>query len=118
MISIDKRLLQRVRVPLGFIFAAVFLVAAWPTAITIAAGTGVALIGLLIRGWASGHIRKAATLATSGPYAYTRNPLYLGSLILGLGFTVASGVLWLTPLFFVLFLGLYLPVIRIEIGVN
>ncbi len=114
MISIDKRLLQRIRVPLGFIFAAVFLVAARPTVITIAAGAGISVIGLFVRGWASGHIRKAATLATGGPYAYTRNPLYLGSLLLGLGFTIASGVWWLALLFFVLFLGLYLPVIRIE----
>ena len=54
------------------------------------------------------------TLPTAGPYAFTRNPLYLGSLILGLGFTAASGVWWLALVFFVLYLGLYLPVMRIE----
>jgi hypothetical protein len=59
----------------------------------------------LIRAWASGHIRKNQTLAVSGPYAYTRNPLYLGSLILGVGFCIASGVWWLALGFGALFLG-------------
>jgi protein-S-isoprenylcysteine O-methyltransferase Ste14 len=114
MIKFDKRLLQRMRVPLGFVFAAVFLVAARPGAITIAVGAGVSLIGLLIRGWASGHIRKGRELAVSGPYAYTRNPLYLGSFILGVGFAIASGVWWLALVFIVLFLGIYLPVMNVE----
>lgn len=110
----DKRTLQRIRVPLGFIFAAVFLVFARPTPLTLATGGVVALLGLAIRAWASGHIRKAKTLAVTGPYSYTRNPLYAGSLILGLGFTVAAGVWWLAILFVVLFLGIYLPVMRVE----
>ncbi len=108
------RLLQRIRVPLGFIFAAVFLIFARPTTLTLAVGGGIALLGLLIRAWASGHIRKASELAVTGPYARTRNPLYLGSLILGLGFTVAAGVWWLTLLFLALFIGIYLPVMRVE----
>ncbi|MEQ1924380.1 MAG: isoprenylcysteine carboxylmethyltransferase family protein, partial [Pyrinomonadaceae bacterium] len=63
----------------------------------------------------SGHIRKASVLAVSGPYAYTRNPLYVGSFILGLGFTSASGVWWLALIFIALFLGIYLPVMRVEV---
>jgi protein-S-isoprenylcysteine O-methyltransferase Ste14 len=74
----------------------------------------IAVVGLLIRAWASGHIRKNQTLAVSGPYAYTRNPLYLGSLILGVGFCVAAGVWWLALGFGALFLGVYLPVMRVE----
>lgn len=116
MIKFDKRLVQRIRVPLGFIFAVVFIIFAKPTVITLIAGSVVVLVGVLIRAWASGHIRKAKTLAVSGPYAYTRNPLYVGSMIIGLGFTVASGVWWLAILFAVLFLGIYLPVMRVEIG--
>lgn len=77
-------------------------------------GSVVALIGLAVRAWASGHIRKARELAVTGPYAYTRNPLYVGTFLLGLGFTVASGVWWLALLFAVLFLGIYLPVMRVE----
>lgn len=116
MIKFDKRLVQRIRVPLGFIFAVVFVVFAKPTAITLLVGSVVVFAGVLIRAWASGHIRKAKKLAVSGPYAYTRNPLYVGSFIIGLGFTVASGVWWLAILFAALFLGIYLPVMRVEIG--
>ncbi len=112
--SFDKRTLQRIRVPLGFLFAGVFLVFARPTMMTLAVGGAIALIGLLIRAWASGHIRKAKTLAVTGPYAHTRNPLYLGSFILGLGFTVAAGVWWLALIFIALFLGIYFPVMRVE----
>lgn len=116
MIKFDKRLVQRIRVPLGFLFAIVFLIFARPTPLTLAIGSVVVCVGVLIRAWASGHIRKAKTLAVSGPYGFSRNPLYLGSLILGLGFTVAAGVWWLAILFCILFLGIYLPVMRVEIG--
>ena len=83
--------IQRWRVPLGFLCAALFILFARPRPMTLAVGAGVSLLGLLLRAWASGHLRKNDALATSGPYAYTRNPLYLGSFIMGLGFTLASG---------------------------
>ena len=114
MVSKNKRLLQRLRVPLGFLFAIIFLIFAKPALITLIAGSVISIIGILIRGWASGHIHKNQNLAISGPYAFTRNPLYLGSLLLGVGFTVASGVWWLALIFIVLFLGIYLPVMRVE----
>lgn len=114
MIKFDKRFLQRLRVPLGFLFAAVFLIFARPTPLTLAIGGAVAAAGLAIRAWASGHIRKASVLAVTGPYAYTRNPLYLGTLFLGVGFTVAAGVWWLALIFCALFIGIYLPVMRVE----
>lgn len=116
MIKFDKRFLQRIRIPLGFLFAIVFMIFAKSTPLTLVIGVGVALIGLLVRAWASGHIRKAVTLAISGPYAYTRNPLYVGSFFLGVGFTIAGGVWWLALLFSLLFLGIYLPVMRVEAG--
>jgi len=109
-----KRLLQRIRVPLGLVFAIVFLVFARPTPLWLAVGGVIAVIGLAIRAWASGHIRKASVLATSGPYAFTRNPLYVGSLLIGSAFCIASGVWWLAVLFCVLFLGIYFPVMRVE----
>jgi protein-S-isoprenylcysteine O-methyltransferase Ste14 len=110
---------QRWRVPLGFLCAGVFLLLARPTVLTLAVGGAVALLGLLMRAWAAGHIRKNAALAVTGPYAHTRNPLYLGSFVLGLGFTVAaSSSVWLLVvlggLFALLFLGIYLPVMRVE----
>ena len=106
--------IQRWRVPLGFLCAALFLLLAKPTRTALLAGACVSLLGLLIRAWAAGHIRKNAQLATSGPYAFTRNPLYLGSFLLGLGFTIASGQLVLGLLFAALFLGIYFPVMRVE----
>jgi len=99
---VDKRTLQRLRVPLGFLFAVVFLIFAKPSMLSIVIGSGV------------GHIRKARVLAVTGPYAYTRNPLYFGTFFLGLGFTVASGVWPLAILFALLFIGIYLPVMRVE----
>jgi protein-S-isoprenylcysteine O-methyltransferase Ste14 len=114
MPTFDKRFLQRIRIPLGFIFAVVFVVFARPTALSLLVGGGIALVGLTIRAWASGHIRKATVLAVTGPYAYTRNPLYLGSLVLGIGFTIAAGVWWLALVFAALFIGIYLPVMRVE----
>jgi protein-S-isoprenylcysteine O-methyltransferase Ste14 len=110
---------QRWRVPLGFLAAPLFLLLAEPSAPTLAAGGAVALVGLLVRAWASGHIRKNDALATSGPYAHTRNPLYLGSFVMGLGFTVAASGRWwqfavLGALFAALFLGIYVPVMRVE----
>jgi len=114
VVSNNKRLLQRLRVPLGFLFAAIFLYFAKPAFTTILVGAIVSIFGLFIRAWASGHIRKNQNLAVSGPYAYTRNPLYLGSFLLGVGFTVASGVWWLALIFIILFLGIYLPVMRVE----
>ncbi len=106
--------IQRWRVPLGFLCAAVFIFFARPTPMALLIGASVSILGLALRAWAAGHIRKNAQLATSGPYAFTRNPLYLGSFLLGLGFTIASGRLLLGVLFAALFLGIYLPVMRVE----
>ena len=100
--------------PAGFIFAALFFVFAKPTFVSLVIGSGVAIVGLAIRAWAAGHIRKAEQLAVSGPYAHTRNPLYIGSLLMAIGFTVAGGVWWLVLLSIVLFIGIYFPVIRVE----
>jgi len=108
--------MQRWRVPLGFLCAALFLLLARPQPLTLIIGGVVALCGLALRAWAAGHIRKNDRLATSGPYAFTRNPLYLGSFIMGLGFTLAAGHWWwlLGGMFVALFLGIYLPVMRVE----
>ena len=109
-----KRWLQRIRIPLGFLFSIVFLIFAKPWTLSLIIGGVVALAGLLIRAWASGHIRKARVLAISGPYAFTRNPLYVGSFVMGIGFSVASGVWWLAVLFGLLYLGIYFPVMIVE----
>lgn len=83
-------LAQRLRLPLGFLLAGLYLAFARPTPPTLAVGASIALAGLLIRAWAAGYIVKKKRLATAGPYAYTRNPLYLGSFLIAAGFAVAA----------------------------
>ena len=109
-----SRVARRIRVPLGFAFAAFFLWIARPSWASIAAGTAIAIPGILLRALASGHVKKDEELTTSGPYAYTRNPLYLGSLIMAVGFAIAARSLWVVALMLVMFFAIYLPVIRNE----
>src|SRR6266403_127430 len=106
--------IQRWRVPFGFLSAGLFILLARPRPITLVIGAAISIFGLALRAWAAGHIRKNDMLAISGPYAYTRNPLYLGSFFLGLGFTVAAYRWELALLFAALFLGIYFPVMRVE----
>jgi hypothetical protein len=72
------------------------------------------LPGLLLRGLASGHVQKDKQLTTSGPYAYTRNPLYLGSLMLAAGFAIAARNWWIVAVMAMLFALIYVPVIAGE----
>lgn len=109
-----RQLTQRIRVPAGFVLAPLLFISARPTPGTLAAGAFIALIGLAIRAWASGHLRKNQELTTSGPYAYTRNPLYLGTFLLGVGVAVGGGALWFVALFAALYLAIYVPVMRAE----
>ncbi len=105
---------RRIRVPLSFAFAILYFWLAKPTAISILVGAAVVIPGLLVRLLASGHVQKNEQLATTGPYARTRNPLYLGSLILALGFAVAARSWWIAGILVVMFFAIYLPVIRGE----
>jgi protein-S-isoprenylcysteine O-methyltransferase Ste14 len=104
----------RIRVPLGFAFAVLYFWLARPTWRFLALGAVFIVPGLLIRALASGHVRKNEALATSGPYAYTRNPLYLGSLLIGIGFAVAARSWWIGAALVVMFFAIYVPVIRSE----
>ena len=83
-------MIQRLRVPLGFVIAAIVLWVANPRGITILAGLPIAITGAALRAMAAGVIRKDSKLATSGPYAWTRNPLYFGSFLMSVGFAVMS----------------------------
>ena len=105
---------RRIRVPLGFVLAAVFLWLARPSWMSLAIGGAITLPGLWLRAVAAGHVKKNAELTTSGPYAYTRNPLYLGSIIIAIGFAVAGWNLWMGAVLVALFLAIYLPVIKSE----
>jgi protein-S-isoprenylcysteine O-methyltransferase Ste14 len=113
-ISDTRSLIQRLRVPAGFITVILFVVFSQPTWSSLAAGVPVALCGALVRAWASGHLRKNAELAVSGPYAFTRNPLYFGSFLMAVGCAVGGGSLWLGMWLMVFFLAVYLPVMQAE----
>ncbi len=105
---------RRIRVPLGFVFAALYIWLAQPAWWSIAVGAAVSLAGVWIRAMASGHVKKNEELTTTGPYAYTRNPLYLGSILIGIGFAIAARNVWIGIGLVVLFLFIYLPVIKSE----
>jgi protein-S-isoprenylcysteine O-methyltransferase Ste14 len=109
-----SRVARRIRVPLGFAFALLYFWLAKPTWQSLALGATLVVPGLLIRALASGHVRKNEALATSGPYAYTRNPLYLGSLLIGVGFAIAALSWWIGAILVAMFFAIYLPVIRSE----
>jgi protein-S-isoprenylcysteine O-methyltransferase Ste14 len=109
-----QKFARRARVPLGFVVAAVFLVFAHPTWKTLAWSLVLVLPGLWLRGYAAGYVKKNAELTRTGPYAYTRNPLYLGSMGIAFGFAVAAGKWWLGLLLVVMFLSIYVPTILSE----
>ena len=109
-----SRVARRIRVPLGFVFAALYLWLAHPSWWSIAAGAAIAALGVALRATASGHVKKNEELTMTGPYAHTRNPLYVGSILIGLGFGVASLNVWVAVLLVLLFFAIYVPVVRSE----
>lgn len=105
---------QRLRVPLGFILVAMFGWWAEPLEWSMWLGIPVSLIGLWIRGWAAGHLAKNENLATTGPFAHVRNPLYLGTLTVALGLALAARQPGLAALFGAAFVFVYLPAVELE----
>jgi protein-S-isoprenylcysteine O-methyltransferase Ste14 len=104
----------RLRVPSGFLIVAVFGWFSRPTPLSLAIGVPLSLLGLALRAWAAGCLAKNQQLATGGPYAYTRNPLYIGTLLVAAGLAVAANSIGLAALFAAVFLLVYLPVIQNE----
>ena len=112
-----QRIARRIRVPLGFVTAAVYLLELWrrpPHLPAIAWSLLLVVPGLWLRGYASGYVKKNRELTQTGPYAYTRNPLYLGSILIAAGFAVAL-MSWLVgAMLAAMFLIIYVPVIASE----
>jgi protein-S-isoprenylcysteine O-methyltransferase Ste14 len=109
-----RKIAQRIRVPAGFLLAPLLMIAAKPGPRSLAVGAAIAIAGLAIRAWASGYLKKNMELTATGPYARTRNPLYLGTFILGAGVAISSGALWFVALFMALYLLIYVPVMLAE----
>lgn len=104
----------RWRVPLHFFAATALLLLAQPRPRLLVVGAVSIAFGLVIRGWAAGHLRREERLTASGPYAHLRHPLYLGSAFILVGFVVAGGNVWLGVILASLFVLLYLPTMRRE----
>lgn len=109
-----SRIARRIRVPLSFALGIAYVWLARPTRTSILVGGVLLIPGLLLRGLAAGHVQKDRELTTSGPYAYTRNPLYLGSLILAAGFALAARSPVILGLLLLMFVLIYVPVIAGE----
>lgn len=99
---------------MSFAVGVAILVTAAPTSVTLLAGLPLAVLGAAIRTWSSGYIRKHRELAVSGPYAYTRNPLYVGNFLIGLGFMIMVNRPAILAVFLVLFAAVYAALIREE----
>jgi protein-S-isoprenylcysteine O-methyltransferase Ste14 len=104
----------RLRVPSGFLLVVMFIWLAAPTMRSLLWGVPLSCVGLVIRAWAAGHLAKNKTLATAGPYAFVRNPLYVGTLFVAAGISLAAQRLELCLLFAAVFVFVYLPVIELE----
>jgi protein-S-isoprenylcysteine O-methyltransferase Ste14 len=109
-----QKIARRIRVPMGFLFAAVFLWLARPTWHSMLASLILVVPGVWLRAYAAGYVRKNAELTQTGPYAYTRNPLYLGSIMIAFGFAVAAWRWEILVALAILFTIIYLPTIRSE----
>ncbi|MGD0801498.1 MAG: isoprenylcysteine carboxylmethyltransferase family protein [Terracidiphilus sp.] len=107
---------RRIRVPLGFLTAALYLFECRraPHPAAIAWSLVLVVPGLLLRAYASGCVKKNSELTVTGPYAHTRNPLYLGSMLIAAGFALAL-MSWQVALALALgFVVIYVPVIASE----
>ena len=104
----------RLRVPSGFVLVAAFAWFSHPSMTSLAYGIPVSIAGLALRAWAAGHLAKNQQLATGGPYAYTRNPLYVGTVLVAAGLAIAARSARLALLFAAIFTFVYLPVIVLE----
>ena len=109
-----QKIARRIRVPLGFAFAALYLWLAQPAWWSLLASLAVVAAGVWLRGYASGYVKKNAELTTTGPYGYTRNPLYLGSMLIAFGFAGAARSWILLLILIGLFAAVYWPTIRSE----
>ncbi len=116
-ISRWQRVARRIRVPLGFAVAALYVFELWrkaPEPAAVAWSLALVIPGLWLRGYAAGYVKKNQELTTTGPYAHVRNPLYLGSILMAAGFAVALESWVVGVALGVMFVAIYVPVIASE----
>ena len=116
-ISRWQKVARRIRVPLGFAVAALYVFELWrrsPDPRAIAWSLALVVPGLWLRGYAAGYVKKNQELTTTGPYAHVRNPLYLGSILIAAGFAVALESWAVGLALAIMFVAIYVPVIASE----
>jgi protein-S-isoprenylcysteine O-methyltransferase Ste14 len=104
----------RLRVPSGFLLVATFAWFSHPARNSLLLGGAISILGLVLRAWAAGHLAKDKQLCQSGPYAWSRNPLYIGTLLVACGLVIAGQSIALAIIFAIVFIFIYLPVIELE----
>ena len=105
---------KKLRLILGWLFSVLFILDASPTLKSIGMSLPLIIFGESIRIWAAGTLHKTKELTVSGPYAYTRNPLYIGSFLVGLGFIVLGQSWWLVTIMLLLFWAIYKGTVQHE----
>jgi len=105
---------HRSRQLVGIAYLFLITIVGTPVAFWYWVGLPFAVLGMLVRTWASGHVKKDKVLATTGPYAYVRHPLYVGNHLIGFGMALASGLWWALPGWILLGLYYYPSTIRHE----
>jgi protein-S-isoprenylcysteine O-methyltransferase Ste14 len=116
-ISRWQKVARRIRVPLGFATAALYLFELWrrvPEPVAVVWSLALVIPGLWLRGYAAGYVKKNRELTTTGPYAFVRNPLYLGSILIAAGFAVALESWAVAAALTIMFVAIYVPVIAGE----
>lgn len=112
-----QKIARRIRVPLGFVTAALYLFELWrrePQTAAVAWSLALVIPGVMLRAYASGYVKKNRELTQTGPYAHTRNPLYLGSMLIAAGFAVALESWMIAVVLAAGFAIIYIPVIASE----
>lgn len=104
----------RYRQFVGIALAVVLVAFAEPVRTWVVTGAILAVMGAAVRLWASGHVKKNTELATTGPYAYVRHPLYVGNHLIAIGLCLASGLWWAFPLWLAQALVFYPAAVRRE----
>lgn len=109
-----RHTISRNRITLSFAGAAICLYFAFPSRTTVIAGIPFIILGEVMRTWASGYIKKNEVLSQTGPYAITRNPLYVGNFLLGVGFSIVTNRILILLLFLAIFIFIYTATIQYE----
>lgn len=107
-------IIYRWRVRAGFVCLVLAIILSRPSLYSLIGGMGICLLALILRTWASGHLKKEKELTISGPYQFTRNPLYLANFIIGISVVVASYSWWMVGIFIAYFLLFYTVALKRE----